>query len=151
MEAPALDEGSFRASFPEYADAAKYPQAMLARHFAMACTHITPGAIRLHSVMPVLLGLMTAHLVRLETALVSGDMSGIVASASVDKVNVSLTPPPVKTQLAWWLNLTPYGAQLLTLLQKKTAGGIYVGGRPFERDAFRKAGGVFVKQGAASG
>jgi hypothetical protein len=73
-----------------------------------------------------------------------------VSGASVDKVSVTLTPPPVKSQWQWWMSLTPRGAQLLALLKSKAAGGLYVGGLPAERAAFRKAGGVFVNMTASS-
>jgi hypothetical protein len=50
--------------------------------------------------------------------------------------------PPAANAWQYWLNTSPYGMQLLALLQAKGVGGLYVGGLP-ERDAFRKVYGVF--------
>ena len=148
MQAPAVfDCPAFRAAFPAFADCVQYPEAMLARHFAMACTHIPPENTRLAGVMPHVLGLLTAHLAHLETVQLAGQTAGVLQGATIDKVSVTLTPPPVKSQFEWWCNLTTYGAQLLVLLKRKAAGGLYVGGTPAERGGFRKAGGVFTKRG----
>jgi len=49
-------------------------------------------------------------------------------SASIDKVSVAATPPPNPNQFEWWLGLTPFGQQLLALLQIQSAGGSYIGG-----------------------
>ena len=141
---PDFDEAGFRLRFPAFASEVTYPAAMLLRHFAMAKLHVQGGKT-LAPVLAQVWELMTAHLAHLEQALVTGNTAGLVASASIDKVAVTLTPPPVKNQFDYWLNLTPYGQQLLFLLRQKAAGGFMVGGTPAERDAFRKAGGVFKK------
>lgn len=72
------------------------------------------------------LNLMTAHLAWLSDKIGKGETPGLEQSATIDKVSVSLTPPPVKTQFQWWLTLSPYGAQLQALLGVKGAGGFYV-------------------------
>ncbi|MDL2313387.1 DUF4054 domain-containing protein [Desulfovibrio sp. OttesenSCG-928-C14] len=140
-----FDPASFRAAFPEFADPVAWPDAQLVRNNEMALCYISPrpgkrlkGACR-----ALAIDLMTAHLLKLDQALASGDMSGLVNSATVDKVSVSLTPPPLKSQRDWWYALTGRGQQLLALLKSKAAGGLYVGGLPPERAAFRRAGGVF--------
>ena len=141
----AFEPAAFRAAFPEFADPEKWPDAVLERLNGTALVHIPakPGK-RLHGAARELaIAYMTAHLLKLERAAVAGDTAGLVASASVDKVSVSLSPPPVQSQREWWYALTPYGAALQALLRSKAAGGLYVGGLPPERDAFRKAGGVF--------
>lgn len=88
------------------------------------------------------LTLLTAHLAALGVLIAAGQVPGLVQTATVDKVSVSLTPPPILTQFQWWLSLTPYGQQLLALLQVASVGGIYIGGLP-EISAFRKVGGIF--------
>ncbi|MDR2745586.1 MAG: DUF4054 domain-containing protein [Desulfovibrio sp.] len=141
----AFDPAAFRAAFPEFADPEKWPDAALTRLNATALVHIPamPGK-RLHGAARELaISYMTAHLLKLERAAVTGDTTGLVASATVDKVSVTMTPPPVQNQRDWWYALTPYGAALRALLRSKAAGGLYVGGLPPERAAFRKAGGVF--------
>ena len=139
----------FRASFPEYADPALWPDAVIERVQRMALCYLPPGrGKRLSGAARALaLDLMAAHLLFLEDAITrgkGGKAAGLVSGATVDKVSVSLTPPPVKNQFAWWLSLSPRGAELLALLRSRAAGGLYVGGTPPERAAFRKAGGVFI-------
>lgn len=143
----------FRAQFPAFADPVAWPDDMLQAQFDMACCHISPkSGKRLHGEsLTQALYLMTAHLL----FLLSGGNGGgaataMVNAATVDKVSVTLTPPPLKNQWAWWMSLTPYGASLLALLKHKAAGGLFVGGAPPERAGFRKAGGVFASAKAVS-
>lgn len=139
---------NFRESFPEFADPVKWPDAVIARNHETAACSVspTPGKRLSGPCRALAVNLMTAHLLFLEDAIMNGKggTPGLVTGASVDKVSVSLTPPPVKSQFAWWLSLSPRGAQLLALLRTRAAGGMYVGGMPPERAAFRKAGGVFI-------
>ena len=146
---------AFRERFPAFADATAWPEAALERGFEPACCHISPctGKRLRGRSLALALELMTAHLRTLEKGMAAGEAggpTGIVSSASVDKVSVTLTPPPVKSQWQWWLSLTPYGQELLALLRSKAAGGLYVGGVPAERAGFRKAGGVFENAGRSS-
>lgn len=141
-----FDVTAFRASFPQFANATKYPTSQLQGYFDSAsciinnndygCGYLT-GMCRVRA-----LNLQTAHLAALADIIAAGQAPGLVNSATVDKVSVSLTPPPFKNQWQWWLSLTPYGAELLALLQAKAVGGFYVGGLP-ESSAFRKVGGIF--------
>lgn len=147
-----LDPAKFRREYPTFADPAVFADDVISRHFAAACDHISPrpgkrlnGESRERA-----LYLMTAHLMNLEQDMLAGNPGGMVSGASVDKVSVSLTPPPVKSQFQHWLCLTSYGQQLLALLKSKTAVGLYVGGLPAERAGFRKAGGVFVSRKGTS-
>lgn len=145
---PAFDVAEFRASYPEFTDPVLWPDPVILRVRDTALCYISPRpGRRLSGASRALaIDLMTAHLLFLEDLILKGkggSAAGMVSGASVDKVSVSLTPPPVKGQFAWWLSLSPRGAQLLALLKTKTAGGLYVGGLPPEREAFRKAGGVF--------
>lgn len=83
------------------------------------------------------LNLMTAHITALADIQATGSDPGIVTGASIDKVSVTLQPPPGTNQWQYWLNQTPYGQQLLALLQVGAVGGFYAGGYP-ERLAFRR-------------
>jgi hypothetical protein len=142
-----LDPAAFRALFPQFADAAKWPDAALSIQFGAATGYVSADT---YGDMPVAartnaLYLMTAHLLALGVIIAQNNYSGqvgVVQGAVVDHVQITLTPPPVKSQWQWWLNTTPYGAQLLGLLEAQAAGGFYVGGLP-ERAAFRKVGGIF--------
>lgn len=144
MAAIDFDVTQFRDAFPAFADENLYPDSTLQMYWDTATCYISnedygclSGDCRRQAI-----NLMTAHLSTISTMIQSGDTPGQVQSASVDKVSVSLTPPPNKDQYDWWLGLTPYGAQLLALLASKIAGGFYIGGRP-EKSAFRKVGGNF--------
>lgn len=147
MSTITLDPAALRALFPQFADPAKYPDAALTIQYGMATGYVSADT---YGDMPVAartnaLYLMTAHLLALGIIIAQNNYSGqvgIVQGAVVDHVQITLTPPPVKSQWQWWLNTTPYGAQLLGLLEAQAAGGFYVGGLP-ERAAFRKVGGIF--------
>lgn len=147
MSTITLDPAAFRALFPQFADAAKWPDAALSIQFGAATGYVSADT---YGDMPVAartnaLYLMTAHLLALGVIIAQNNYSGqvgVVQGAVVDHVQITLTPPPVKSQWQWWLNTTPYGAQLLGLLEAQAAGGFYVGGLP-ERAAFRKVGGIF--------
>ena len=147
MSTITLDPAAFRALFPQFADPAKFPDAALALQFGMATGYVsadTYGDMTVAARTNALY-LMTAHLLALGIIIAQNNYSGqvgVVTGAVVDHVQITLTPPPLKSQWQWWLNTTPYGAQLLGLLEAQAVGGFMVGGLP-ERSAFRKVAGVF--------
>ena len=139
-----MDPTVFRAMFPAFADTVAYPDAALSAQFDMATGYVSPEvsgdlteAIRRSAVY-----LMTAHLLYLSALIAAGKSPAVVQSAGIDQVQVTLQPPPVRGQWRWWLSTSPYGLQLTALLDAQSVGGFFVGGIP-ERDAFRKAYGVF--------
>lgn len=71
---------------------------------------------------------MTAHLIWISNVATSNQVPSLVTGATIDKVNVTLTPPPLPNQWQWWLGLSPYGQQLLAQLQAQSAGGFFVSG-----------------------
>lgn len=142
-----FDVAAFRQAFAEYADPVQWPEAMIREAYANALCYVSPkGGTRIAGhCRSRAIDLMTAHLLWLQGQLLKGggNGAGMVSSAGVDKVSVTLTPPPIKNQFQWWLSLSGRGQELLALLKSKAGGGLYVGGLPPEREAFRKAGGVF--------
>lgn len=125
-----FDPYAFIEKYPAFSDGEIYPTASLDMYWDTATLFISAedygwlsGNARTQA-----LWLMTAHIAQLSTQTNSGDAIGIASSATIDKVTVSLVPPPVKDQLQWWLNLTPYGAQLFALLNTLAVGGMYIGG-----------------------
>jgi len=139
-----FDITKFRTLFPEFADTTLFPGDLLQMYYDMGTCYVSDedyGCLS-GSCRVLALNFMTAHILKIGTGVTEGDDPGIVTSATVDKVSVSIQPPPQKDQYQWWLNQTPYGQQLLALLKAKSVGGLYVGGRP-ERAAFRKVGGYF--------
>lgn len=148
MSVITFNVAAFRDAFPAFANPAVYSDESLQAQFDAACSFISPETsanwyVGLNDAVKTrALYLMTAHLVQLSAAMLAGQTPGQVQSSGIDKISVSMTPPPQRNQWQWWLGLTGYGQQLFALLQVKSAGGFYVGGRP-ELAAFRKVGGVF--------
>lgn len=139
-----FDVALFRQQFPAFANMTTFPDAMLQMYWDMATCYISDedyGWLN-DGCRQLAINLMTAHLTALSVLIAEGDTPGIVNSATIDKVSVSLTPPPIPNQWRWWLNNTPYGAQLLSLLAANSVGGFYIGGLP-ELSAIRKVGGIF--------
>lgn len=139
-----FDIAAFRAAYPQFANTATFTDATLQGYWDAAICYISDenygyisGAKRERC-----LWLMTAHLAALSIIIASGQTPGMVNQATIDKITVTLQPPPIKTQFQWWLGLTPYGQQLLALLQANSVGGMYIGGAP-EISAFRKVNGCF--------
>lgn len=139
-----FDSVAFRAQFPVFTSATKYPDEQLSGYFTMATAYIFPsdwGGI-CGAQLQLALNLMTAHLTWSNQLLLAGNTSAApVTSASIDKVSVSLQAPESKSAWAYWLNTTPYGKQLLALLRILSRGGGIVGGSP-EGLAFRGVYGV---------
>lgn len=93
------------------------------------------------------LNLMVAHMLKLMQNASQGLPGGQIASATIDKVSVSVVQAPGSTNAYnYWLSSTPYGQQLAALLARCAAGGTHVGGLP-ERAAFRSVGGIFPRGG----
>jgi hypothetical protein len=88
------------------------------------------------------LELMTAHLAKLADLNIELDQNAMPGGATVDRVSITLIPPPMHDQWEWWYGTTNYGQQLLALLKVKSIGGRFIGGS-FERFGFRKFGGGF--------
>lgn len=149
MTAVVLAPVLFRQLFPEFADAAAYPDAVLqARWDNEATSFVSPeicgdlsATKRGYAVQ-----LALAHVLRLSKVIAQAGagvgMTGVVTGATIDKVAVTLAPPPARGEWGHWLAQTPYGQQLSALLAAASAGGFYAGGNP-ERAAFRKVGGVY--------
>ena len=144
MSTITFDADKFRVQFPEFANTTDYPTVYLQGYWDQATCYISPEVTSCMSeaCLERALFLMTAHLIKIGEDTTAGDDPAFVSSASIDKVSVSVVPPPQRDQWEWWLNLTSYGQQLLALLKSKAVGGLYIGGS-LERLSFRKAGGVF--------
>lgn len=136
-----IDVDSFKTAFPVFS---KVPGPTIELYFGFATDIMTnePQCGVSTQIQTRWLYLMTAHLLAINLQVLAGNNPGIVTQASIDKISVTMQPPPERNQWQWWLNQTPYGQQLLALLQAQSAGGFYVGGTP-ERTAFRGFGGRF--------
>lgn len=131
-----FDITAFRAMFPPYADTVTYPDTVLQLYWDNATAYMSADTapcsyFSLKLAQQTLgLNLMTAHLAYLNTIANSGQNTGLMQGATIDKITVQLTPPPVPNQWQWWLDQSPYGQQLLALLQAAAVGGAFYGGYP---------------------
>lgn len=96
----------------------------------------------------VAINLMTAHLLALNIqSNIDGEnvipQQAFIESATISKITVSLQKFETKSQFSWWLNQTPYGQQLSSLLNASLVGGFYYGGYN-ELGSFRRSGGNFI-------
>lgn len=142
-----FDPATFRVLFPQFADPTAFPTVKLQAQFDMATGYVSSDSYGDMTVAArgQALNLMTAHLLALGVIVAQNTYSGqvgIVQGATIDHVQITLQPPPQRGQWRWWLNTTPYGAQLVSLLDAQASGGFFIGGLP-ERRAFRRVGGGF--------
>lgn len=145
MSTLTFDVALFRSQFPAFADETAYPDATLQAFFDVATCYVSDvdcgrlmGACRQYA-----LNAMTAHLVFISDLAGAGGTPAFVTSTTIGSVSVSVQPNQNTDQWTWWLNLSPYGSQLVALLAGAAIGGILVGGSP-ERSPFRQVGGGFI-------
>lgn len=123
------NDAQFRTQFPQYADKLAFTPAYLLCNWNNATQYIErcgrgmrPGQLQLA------MNYMTAHLTCLSQIANSGEQGGLVVGANIDKIGVTIQPPPQVNQWQTWLEQTIYGGNLLALLQVITVGGFYIGG-----------------------
>jgi len=128
--------------FALYSNSTNYPQATLQRYWDNATNYMSNvdfgyinGTQREYA-----LQLMMSHLIYLTNLINTGNGFGTgsggapgtvpyqMQNATIDKVNVTVTPPPNPNQFQWWLGTSPFGQQLLSMLQIQSVGGSYIGG-----------------------
>ena len=132
------NDADFRARFAAFNYAVTYPEPTLQSYWNLAGDFINTRCSALSkNQLTSAMNLMTAHLTQLNTLAASGQSAGVMTSASIDKVSVTVQPPPEVNQWQWWCNQTPYGQQLLALLQVASVGGFYFGGFPTATDLRR--------------
>jgi Protein of unknown function (DUF4054) len=134
------DDLAFRALFPPYEN---YLLARLQAYWDTATAYVSnakggcyTGGMTVAQ-RTLALNLMTAHLVYLSGAISAGDTPGVLTGATIDKVSITLQPPPQPNQWTYWLNQSPYGQQLLALLQVASVGGFYASSAVPGRAGFR--------------
>jgi len=130
MATVTLDIASFRSRFTEFSDETLYPDATITTTWDTAIIYVSDVTNDCFSDDKLELALqqMTAHLLKIQSIVSSGGMSGTVTSSSIDKVSVTLASPKNNDEFEFWLNQTPYGQQLLALLNTICSGGFYIGG-----------------------
>jgi len=147
-----FDIAQFRIDFPAFADPTLFSDARLQIYWDWATCYISDcdygylqGSCRYFAIE-----LMVAHLAQLNIIIAAGETPGQVIGATISKISVTFQGSPNPNQWQWWLNQTPFGQQLLALLQTASAGGFYIGGSP-ERIAFRTVGGCFGSPSSSAG
>lgn len=145
MTAIVFDPVSFRAQFPAFQCTPPIPDSVLQGYFDTATIYINNrsggcflGGLGLAQLQQALY-LMTAHLGAISRLISQDQVPGVLISATVDKITVSMEPPPATNQWQYWLQTTPYGQQLFALLQVAGIGGRYIGGNPVV-SSFRRVG-----------
>ncbi len=127
------NDAAFRQQYPAFANTTTYPQATLQQYFTTSglfVQNVNYGWLSYAGATLTGLYLLTAHLAQLAMLVAAGQTPGIETSATVDKISVTMDPPPKPNQWQWWLNQTAYGQQLLAMLQAQSVGGMYVRGGP---------------------
>ena len=139
-----VDIPLFRTQCAAYVNATTYPDLLITNTWNMGSAYVSNanyGNLK-DGQRQYAINLMCAHLLYISDMIAKGSPTGIVTSASEGAVSIGLVPPPAKNQWQYWLNTTPYGAQLLALLRVKGAVGVYVGGNGITGN-FRNPDGTF--------
>jgi hypothetical protein len=136
-----LDEFRENRMFTQYSDPGTYTDTIINSAFATSKIYIEDNSCTFDDdQLSWVLQLMTAHLLYIQDQIIAGYNSVVVSSGTEGKVSVTLVDPPSSESFSYWLNVSPYGRQVLAMLAAASAGGFYVGGSP-ERKGFRKIGG----------
>ena len=135
------NDTAFRALFAPYANTTTYPANIIQGYWNSAILYISNrygGRFTGKTVaqQTQMINLMTAHLLYLAGLIAGGNTPGIITGATIDKISVTIEPPPVKNQWQYWLQTTPYGQELLALLQVVGVGGFYATSAPPGRAGF---------------
>jgi hypothetical protein len=124
-----LDITTFRAMFTAYADETKYPDSLLNVWYPIGKCYIEDNdCVMAEDCRAFALMAMLAHLLCIQDQVNSGNQVRVITSASEGDVSVSLAEPPSGSNFSYWLNASPYGSQILGLLEVNFAGGDYIGG-----------------------
>lgn len=144
MSQVTVTTSTLRLMYPYFSNTTTYPDVVLQLQLDASQDYISPYVCDYMSLSARTRAtyLMACHLQFITDKINNGESTDLITATTIDKITVTATPPIFKNQFQYWLGLTPYGKELLALLQMKSAGGMYYGGSP-ERSAFRKLDGKF--------
>lgn len=130
MSQVTLDIALFRERFKAFENETTYPDTLITATWDTAIIYISDVASDCFPANKLELALqqLTAHLLFIQGIVNTGGSTGTVTSSSIDKVSVTLTAPKNDSEWEFWLNQSPYGQQLLALLNTACVGGFYIGG-----------------------
>lgn len=139
-----LNVSQFRINFPPYADETTYPDSLLNTQYTIGKCYMEDSSCVAGDpdCLEHMFDLMLAHLMYIRDEVNAGNNVGVVTAANEGDVSVTLAQPPVNDEFHYWYNSSPYGRQLIVLLEANAIGGTFVGGLP-ERKGFRKFAGGF--------
>ena len=124
MNGADFTEQMFIAQFPEFCEAEN-----IELYINRALLYISPYSAFCRDRKQYVVFLLTAHLLALQGNINNGENTGgLQTSASIDKVSVSVAPPPFSDGFEYWLNQTIYGQQLLAFFNMMAAVLNYIGG-----------------------
>lgn len=127
-----ITPAQFRADFPEFTDAVRYPDSLIQMWLTVAASLV--NGCRWMELTNIGIELVTAHhvvlAVRDQTSAtvggVPGEMTGPTASKSVDKVSKSYDTGAATLDDAGFWALTAYGIRYLSLARMMGAGGMQI-------------------------
>ncbi len=124
MNCPEYTEQVFISQFPEFENAVN-----IEVYINRALLYISPFSALCRDRKQYAVFLITAHLLALQDNVNNGENTGgLQTSASIDKVSVSVAPPPFSDGFEYWLNQTVYGQQLLGFFNMLATVPNYIGG-----------------------
>lgn len=124
-----LDIATFRSMFAAYADETAYPDATLNTWYPVGKCYIKDNDCVLpEECRAIALMTMLAHLLYIQDQVSAGNVARVITSASEGDVSVSLSEPPSSSNFEYWINASPYGPQILAMLEIEFGGGFYAGG-----------------------
>jgi len=109
MNCPEYTEQVFISQFPEFTEAEN-----IELYINRALLYISPYCAFCGERKQYVVFLLAAHLLAIQDNVNNGENTGgLQTGASIDKVSVSVAPPPFTDGFEYWLNQTAYGQQLL--------------------------------------
>lgn len=142
----AFDATAFRAQCPAYRDPTTYPDAVVQMWWDLGTQYVSNlnSGYLIDAGRRAALNYMTAHLIFINDLILQGTSPGNVVASTVDATNVTLEPPPVRSQWHYWLNQSPYGKALMALLRGRAVGGFQAGFTSNARAGIRQPNGSFL-------
>lgn len=124
MNCPEYTEQVFISQFPEFEETQN-----IELYINRALLYISPYSAFCSERKQYVVFLLAAHLMALQNDLNNGETTGgLQTGASIDKVSVTVAPPPFSDGFEYWLNQTTYGQQLLAFFNVMASVPNYVGG-----------------------
>ena len=124
MNCPEYTAQVFISQFPEFENADN-----IDLYINRALLYISPWSAFCKDRKQYVVFLLAAHLLALQNNINNGENTGgLQTGASIDKVSVSVAPPPFSDGFEYWLNQTAYGQALLAFLDMVAALPTYIGG-----------------------